>query len=101
MSIAAQQVVSPPVSDPNAVAETFVNGPINMNIIGSVATLTFTTVRLNVVQAFTGNKADFSAVVVSRLSMPLENLLQLRDMLSQAILKAPPIPMTNGSQLKQ
>src|SRR5260221_9648551 len=104
MSISAQQVVNPPVSDPNTVPETFVNGPINMSIIGSTATLTFTSIRPDVKQAFRGNTKDLSAIVVSRLSMSLDNLMQLREMLSQGIQMAPsmtPMPMNNGSPLKQ
>lgn len=104
MSISAQQVTNPPVSDPNMVPETLVNGPINMSVIGSIATLTFTSVRPDVKEVFGGDMKNLSAIVVSRLSMPMENLVQLREMLSHVVQTAPsmpPMPMANGSPLKQ
>ena len=104
MSISAQQVVNLSVEDPNAIAETFANGPFNLNILGSVATLTFTSVRPDVTKMFSGNANDLSAIVVSRLTMPVEHLVQLRQLLAQVIVEPssmPPAPMANGSTLKQ
>ncbi|MEH2485259.1 hypothetical protein [Bradyrhizobium sp. AZCC 2230] len=103
MSISAQQVVNPTVVDPNSVDETFVNGPINLNIMGSTATLTFTSVRPDVKKMFNGNGQDLSAIVVLRLTMPTEHLLQLRQLLSQAMPALPELQgmVTTGSTLKQ
>jgi len=103
MSISAQQVVNPTVVDPNSVDETFVNGPINLNIMGSTATLTFTSVRPDVKKMFSGNGQDLSAIVVLRLTMPTEHLLQLRQLLSQAMPAFPELQgmVTTGSTLKQ
>ncbi len=97
-----QQFVNPPVSDPNGVNETLSNGPINLSIVGTMATMTFTTVRPDVKQAFTGSVKDVSAIVVSRLTMPFENLVQLRDMLNQTIQNAAPLtPTFPGTPRKQ
>ena len=100
MTISAQQVLNPTLSDPNFVPETYVNGPINMSVMGQVATLTFTSVRPDVKQLFKGNVTDLSAVVVVRLALPLETLVQLREMLSQNV-QPTPMNMTTGSTLKQ
>lgn len=97
-----QQVVNPPILDPNGVTETFVNGPINLSVVGSMATLTFTSVRPDLKQAFNGSIKDVSAIVVSRLTMPVENLVQLREVVNHAVQKAPPpTSIFAGSPLKQ
>jgi hypothetical protein len=95
---ALTHVVTPVVRDSDNVTDTFVNGPINLNVMGQVATLTFTTVRPDSAQAFKGQVKDFSAVVTSRLTMPLETLVQLRELLSNSVQKQPPVP---GSSLTQ
>jgi hypothetical protein len=91
-------MVTPVIRDPNNVAETLVNGPINVNIMGTFATLTFTNVRPDVAQAFKGEVKDFSAVVSSRLTMPIEILVQLRDMLNQMIQNQPIAPGSSRTQ---
>jgi len=103
MSISAQQVFNPVLVDPHSVPETFVNGPVNLSIMGQIATLTFMSVRADVKQMFKGDVKDLSAVVVARLALPLDTLIQLRGMLSQNIQPASmtPVNMTTGSTTKQ
>ena len=98
MTAIVQQMVTPVVRDLGNVAETFVNGPINLNVMGNVATLTFTTVRVDLPQSIKEQPKDFSAVVSSRLTMPLETLIQLREMLSKSI---QPQPISMGSLRSQ
>lgn len=97
MSVLAQQVVNPTVRDPDNVPEKFANGPVNVNLTGAFATLTFTNVRPDLTQAFKGEVKDFSAIVVTRLTMPTESLVQLRELLNRTIQQ----PTSIGSFLKQ
>ena len=100
MTAIVQQVVAPAIRDPNSVSETLANGPINMTQMGNFVTLTFTQVRPDVGQLFKGkvNAQDFTAVVVSRISVPVETLVQLKAMLNHY---TQPMGPTNGSPLKQ
>ena len=92
MTAIAQQNFIPVVRDPGSATEVFVNGPINMNIMGNVATLTFTTVRMDLPASPTEQPKNASAVVTSRLTMPVETLWALREMLSKNI-QAQPVHM--------
>jgi hypothetical protein len=76
----------PPASDPHNVGEVFVNGPINCSVTGQIATLVFTAVRPDA-DALIQNKRDVvpSAVVVSRLVMPVGTLVEIRNMLNRLI----------------
>jgi hypothetical protein len=91
MSIVAQQVVVPKVCDPNNVSETLANGPINMNVLGNLVTFTFTHVRLDVGKLFEGqfDVNKLSAIVVARVTIPMEQLVQLKTMLEQSVVEMP------------
>ncbi|MBS0247395.1 MAG: hypothetical protein JSR61_12305 [Proteobacteria bacterium] len=87
-----QQVVTPEVRDPNDVIETLANGPINMNGMGNYVTLTFTQMRPDIGQLFKG-KVDvnkLTAVVVARVTMPVENLIQMKAMLDHSVVNVVP-----------
>jgi hypothetical protein len=100
MTAIAQQIVTPVVCDPNSVAETFANGPINIHGMGSVVTLTFTSVRPKDLAALLkGATGEFSAVVVSRVTMPLEVAIELRNLLNRTFVDQPQMAM--GSTLTQ
>jgi len=100
MTAIPQQVVTPAIRDPNSVEETLANGPINMNVMGNFVTLTFTQMRPEIAQLFKGkvNLQDLTAIVVSRITMPLENLIQLKAMLDHSVIQTEPF---GGSTLKQ
>jgi hypothetical protein len=100
MTAIMQQAVTPVIRDPNSVSETLANGPINMNLMGNFVTLTFTQMRPDVGQLFKGkvNVEDLTAVVVSRVTMPMECLIQFKAMLDHSIIQKVPI---SGSLLKQ
>ena len=103
MTAIAQQVVTPEVRDPNSVPETLANGPINMNTMGNYVTLTFTQVRPDVGQLFKGkvDLQNLTGVVVSRITMPVECLIQFKMMLDHSVIKTQtPMPF-NGSGVKQ
>lgn len=85
MTAIAQQMVTPVVRDLGNVAETLVNGPINMSVTGDLVTLTFTTVRPEVQQMFSGQIKDSSAVVTCRLTMTFAMLTQLKDLLNKNV----------------
>ena len=76
------------VSDPNNVAETFVNGPFNIVKGGGLAHLTFTAIRPNPGDLFKeGNTPGFQATVTCRLLMPVETAEQLSRTLAEAFSK--------------
>lgn len=90
MSQIAQQVVTPVVIDPNHVAETFVDGPVNVNISGPNLTFTFTVARPDLDQAMKGQPVTkMNAVVTCRLTMPLHVVAQLRGTLNTIIQDQP------------
>jgi hypothetical protein len=100
MTAIAQQVVTPEIRDPNCVSETLSNGPINMSVMGNFATLTFTQVRPNVGQLFEGkvDVKNLTAVVVSRITMPVESLIQFKTMLDHSVMN---VGTVNSPTLKQ
>lgn len=101
MSQIAQQVVQPIACDPDNVRETYANGPINVSIMGPCAILTFTTVRGDLAELMAGRQATkFTATVVSRMAVPTNALVGLRDLLNQLVPKGPMVvgtPMGNGT----
>jgi hypothetical protein len=76
----------PPAADPHDVAETYSNGPINCNIAGPCATLTFTALRGDI-DGLLHNRPDtpVRCVVVARVVLPNDALVQLRDLLNRMI----------------
>jgi hypothetical protein len=85
-----QQVVNPVATDPNNVAETYANGPVNLNVMGPCATLTFTNIRGDIGDLMKGGAVTkHSAVVVARVTMPTECLVGLKDLLNKMIINAP------------
>lgn len=99
MSQIAQQIVTPTFVDPNNVSETYANGPINFNIMGPCATLTFTAIRGDLTQSMkveTVTKAN--AVVVARITLPLQMAAELKGLLNRSIQEQ---PISTGSSLKQ
>jgi hypothetical protein len=98
MSVIPQQVINPSVTDPQNVAEILVNGPVNLTVMGQFATMTFTTVRPNLNQAFKGQAKDYSAVVTARVTMPLEMLAQLRTLLNSNVQPLSAFPNTSMTQ---
>jgi hypothetical protein len=87
----AQTPKQMPTLDPDNVQETFVSGPINCNISGAVALLTFTNVRANADDLLRGKgDPELTAIVRSRLIMPIELLVNLRNLLNQMISDAAP-----------
>jgi len=86
MSQLPQQIIQPTVVDPKNVADTYCNGPINLNLMGPCGTITFTTIRPDPSQSFAGKQVTkHMAVVSSRVTTPLENLAGLRDLLNQML----------------
>ena len=99
MSALAQQVINPVVTDPDNVPETYANGPININIMGPCATLTFTNVRPDIGQLMKGEQVTkHSAVVRVRVTLPNECLVGLKAALNQMI-KDGAGPLTGPSPL--
>src|SRR5690349_9553501 len=90
MNDIAQQIIHPVACDPDRVVETCANGPINVQGFGSICTLTFTAVRPKDVGALMkGAATDYSAVVVSRLVLPVENAIELRNLLNRTFADKP------------
>lgn len=99
MSQIPQQVINPVAVDPNNIPETYANGPINLNIMGPCGTLTFTTVRGDIGELMAGKQATtHHAIVTSRVTTPIENLVQLRDLLNRLIQEQPMAPGSSRTQ---
>jgi hypothetical protein len=87
-------VMQPPtgpieISDPNNVPELFINGPFNVINMGGMVQITFTTVRPNTNDLFSGNSAPgFGGTVACRLLMPAELAQQLVRTLADNLIKA-------------
>jgi len=87
MNVVNQQLISPVPSDPNNVAETFANGPISAQGIGSILTLTFTSIRPSKMDMTSTTAPQMTAVVVSRIALPLEVVVQLKHLLNSSVLE--------------
>jgi len=100
MSQIAQQVqITPTFADPGNVLEAFANGPVNITISGQFATLTFTVIRPDVPEMMTGQQmTKATAAVASRVVTPIQNLVELRNLLHRLIQDTPLAP---GSSLTQ
>src|SRR5262245_11013726 len=95
MSTLAQQVIHPKAIDPNNVQEIYANGPINVNIIGPCATLTFTNIRPDIAQAIKGGEVkDHNAVVVARITIPVQGVVEIKNLLNQMLIDQP-VPLIN------
>ena len=76
------------IKECDSVPEIFVAGPVNTMRAGSLLTVTFTNVRADTAQLMGGSKSpDLTAIVVSRLVMPVATAEQLMSALSQVISK--------------
>ncbi|HWX85771.1 MAG TPA: hypothetical protein VNZ48_19395 [Xanthobacteraceae bacterium] len=75
------------------------NGPINFNIMGPCATLTFTVARGELDQLMKGQQlSKLSATVVSRVTMPVQLAAELRNLLNKLIQDQPIAPGSNLTQ---
>jgi hypothetical protein len=104
MSQIAQQMITPTFVEDASVAEVFANGPVSVNVMGQVATMVFTVVRNDFDQTMQGKPVTkMSARPATRLAMPIQSLLQLRDLLNQIVVDPSAIPgaMPLGSNLTQ
>jgi hypothetical protein len=85
----------PSVIDPDNVPETFATGPLNIEVTGPVAILTFTHTRNDVSDLMAGKQPSaMSAVVRARIVMPTEALGALRDVINQIIGASAPSSIT-------
>jgi hypothetical protein len=74
------------IKECDSVPEMFVAGPVNTMRTGPLVTVTFTNVRADTVQLMGGSASpDLSAVVVSRLVMPVATVQQLVRALNQVV----------------
>jgi len=87
-------VMQPPtgpiqIVDPNNVPELFVNGPFNIINMGGMMQITFTTMRPNANDLFSGKSApEFRGTVACRLLMPAELAEQLVRTVADSLIKA-------------
>jgi hypothetical protein len=90
MAQSPQTTVHPTAIDPENVRETFANGPVNFNALGPCTTLTFTTLRGDIAEQMAGGPVSkFSLVVVSRITMPTANVVELRNLLDRILADQP------------
>ena len=74
------------ISDPNNVADLFVNGPFNVLNMGAMVQITFTTARPETGDLFKGNTTPkIRGIVTSRILMPTEMAQQLAKTLGESI----------------
>ncbi len=97
------QKPQPPTTDPDHVPETLADGPFNIAISGSHATITFTHVRPEVEPLFASEIMTPQAVVRARIVTTTSNLEAMRDLISRLLQAgaaladaAPPAPATGG-----
>jgi hypothetical protein len=87
-------VMQPPtgpieIADPNNVSELFVNGPFNVMNMGGVIQITFTTMRPNANDLFSGKDAPgFRGTVTCRLLMPAGLAEQMVRTVADTLIKA-------------
>jgi len=85
----------PSVIDPDNIPETFAIGPLNIQVTGPVAILTFTHARNDIHDLMTGKQPPaMKAIVRARIVMPTETLRALRDMINQMISASAPSSVT-------
>ena len=79
------------VKECNSVPEMFVAGPVNVMRTGPLLTVTLTSVRADASQLMGGSSTpDLTAVVVSRLVMPVATAEQLMQGLGQVLQSTAP-----------
>jgi hypothetical protein len=81
-----QQAIPVKITDPDRIPETFVHGPIGINMSAHFALLTFTNLRPDIDKG--GEPTTMpptDAVVRARLVIPLETLAQLRDTITNVL----------------
>jgi hypothetical protein len=83
----------PSVIDPDNIPETFATGPLNIEVTGPVAILTFTHARNDISDLMAGKQPPAMSVVV-RARMPTEALGALRDVINQIIGASAPSSIT-------
>jgi hypothetical protein len=97
MSQIAQQMITPTFADPKHVSETWVDGPMNGNILGPCLTITFTVTRPDLDQIMKGKPVTkLTAEVANRVTMPLHLALQLRATLNTIVQDQPPFVGTTS-----
>lgn len=73
------------IIDPDCVPETLCDGQFNIFVAGPLATLTFTQMRPEAAGLLKDGTIDLKAVVRARVVLTTNNLVALRDLLSQVI----------------
>jgi hypothetical protein len=87
----------PAVRDPDSVPETLCEGPVNIHLIGQLATITFTHLRPNPLSLFAATSAVVPEQIVrARVTMSLPNVVALRDLLNRVV-KDDPTQVPTGS----
>jgi hypothetical protein len=71
----------PTVSDPDNVPETFCDGPIHLDIVGDLATLTFFHERPDPASWFSSVPRDPNLVVRARVVLTTANLIAIKSMI--------------------
>lgn len=98
----SEQNLHPTPTDPHNIKETLCDGPFNIVVAGPLAYITFTHVRPEVGALFKGAQSS-TAVVASRIAIPINNLFALRDVLSKLLpttgaTAVPPTSATGGTR---
>src|SRR5262245_41972295 len=85
----------PSVIDPDNIPETFATGPLNIEVNGPIAILTFTHARNDIHDLMAGKQPPaMNAVVRARIVMPTKTLGALRDVINQIIGASAPSSIT-------
>jgi hypothetical protein len=72
-------------ADPHTVAETVCDGPLNVQLTGNRATLTFTHLRAKTALLLERGHVDFEAIVRARIVFSMETLIDLRNVLNKLV----------------
>ncbi|MGZ5802514.1 MAG: hypothetical protein ACXWJZ_18035 [Burkholderiaceae bacterium] len=75
-------------TDPDHVPETFCNGPVNLTVTGAIGTLTLVHLRKSAAGTFGDLDPETAdAVIRARLVLPIEAIVELRNLLDGMISK--------------
>jgi hypothetical protein len=73
------------ISDPRSVAEAMCDGPFALSWSGRLGTACFAVVRPDPQQLFDGSGQQSDAIVLSRVTMTIENWVAMRDLLNRLL----------------
>jgi hypothetical protein len=95
-----QQEQHSQVIDPDNVPETLCDGRFYIHPHGNLATLTFTHARLRAADLF-GGRVNAEEVIRARITLTMDNLVALRDLLNNLVKVGPDQMPSSGASSRK